>query len=80
MVIMYFLLKVPAVSIIYFILAMGSIVTVLQVIRQKICAPPPIVLHDHLTKKYSFAVPNEKFKAYDEFGDNDDTTTEKVIT
>ncbi|CAH8508255.1 unnamed protein product [Schistosoma guineensis] len=72
--------QVPAVSIIYFILAMGSIVTVLQVIRQKICAPPPIVLHDHLTKKYSFAVPNEKFKAYDEFGDNDDTTTEKVIT
>uniref|UniRef100_A0A094ZU79 Transmembrane protein 120A n=1 Tax=Schistosoma haematobium TaxID=6185 RepID=A0A094ZU79_SCHHA len=60
--------------------AMGSIVTVLQVIRQKICAPPPIVLHDHLTKKYSFAVPNENFKAYDEFGDNDDTTTEKVIT
>ncbi|VDQ09075.1 unnamed protein product [Trichobilharzia regenti] len=64
----------------YFVLAMGSIVTVLQVIRQKICAPPPIVLHDHLTKKYSFARPSEKFTPGDEDDDENKNEVEKKIT
>ncbi|CAH8488296.1 unnamed protein product [Schistosoma turkestanicum] len=74
--------QVLVVSIIFFILAMGSIVTVLQVIRQKISTPPPVVLHDHLMKKYSFALPTEKFNnTLDEFTTgNGDTTKEKVIT
>ncbi|CAH8523700.1 unnamed protein product [Heterobilharzia americana] len=71
--------QVLTVSIMYFILAMGSIVTVLQVIRQKICSPPPVVLHDHLTKKYSFALPSQKFNSCSAFGDNVETT-EKEIT
>nr|CAH8841446.1 unnamed protein product [Trichobilharzia regenti] len=72
--------QVLVVSMLYFVLAMGSIVTVLQVIRQKICAPPPIVLHDHLTKKYSFARPSEKFTPGDEDDDENKNEVEKKIT
>ncbi|KAH8861163.1 Transmembrane protein 120B [Schistosoma japonicum] len=73
--------QVLAVALIYFALATGSIVTVLQVIRQKIRAPPPVVLHDHLTKKYSFALPMEKLNAADIFsGDNNGTMTTAATT
>ncbi|TPP57049.1 hypothetical protein FGIG_06141 [Fasciola gigantica] len=49
--------SVLAVSIIYFIISMGNIITVCRVIRQKMFLPPPNVVRFQLSRKYSFARP-----------------------
>ncbi|THD25478.1 Transmembrane protein 120A [Fasciola hepatica] len=49
--------QVLAVSIIYFIISMGNIITVCRVIRQKMFLPPPNVVRFQLSRKYSFARP-----------------------